>query len=435
MENINQTSTPASVDKIPAMRPEDTLKTPDVIPVLRPEDTFKKAPDLVESIDTAADGSSEERDAAIKQLADLDLELRGSDTLGKRTIDDLKRERRDLGLRQTPYKKDLQQAATERENILNPDLPEPSVENTKAESSTSETTSTTSSPEGGSPPPQPERTFTEEEKELRKKIEDGSATLDDIEEYGHLLKYGKEKTQSEKNKEEFSEVAQRIKDGTATEEDKLRYIELKEEINREKLEELDMAWKERAANGDSPALELIAFQDEFNRLNGEELMTDEQRQDFKRFFDEIYKDGIEVNNPENSRIREKFIELGKIEAMIHAQAKIIEGMKKSEKKMKKEVHQAEEAYLNSSNEQDRMQKLTVFRQKALQLEGYQIAINEQASKGREYNIRRRQAAGYIHRKLGTRGLGGNLTFGLHTLAYQMSDVFQNVTIDQTNRFA
>lgn len=268
------------------------------------------------------------------------------------------------------------------------------------------------------------------EKELKDKIQEGNATPEDLEEFDILTHEGREPDPQQVREQEFKDLAEKIIAGDATEQDKLRYDDLREQRNREKVSDLSQPWIEKAARGENPADELVTYLNKFNELNGDTPLTEAEVKDLKGFLKEVYDGDITSVDFEKSRIRDKFVELGQIEARVIALKEVLKSMKNSEKKMKAETHVAEEQYLSATDPQDRMQKLAVWRQKAIQLEGYQMAINDQASRGRDENIKRRIAAGYIHRKLGTRGLGGNIAFGIKTLGYEVSDAFQDVTIDQ-----
>jgi hypothetical protein len=204
------------------------------------------------------------------------------------------------------------------------------------------------------------------------------------------------------------------------------------------LEELDSAWRTTAESGKDPAEAMIAYYNKLAEQDGGQPLSDNEQAEFKKYMKEIYQDGV-LPTPEgknSAAIREKFVELGKIEAQLVALKAMIEKMKKDEKKMKSEVDNAEGSYLAEQNPQEKMRKLNDFRTKALRLEGYQIAINGQASEGRKQNIKRRQAVGFIHRNLGSKGLKGNMIFGMVTLAHETVDAFADVTVDQVrDRFA
>lgn len=222
---------------------------------------------------------------------------------------------------------------------------------------------------------------------------------------------------------------------TLSPEEEARLLEIDPE---KKLESKDQAWKAIAASGDNPADAMIEYFDLQAEIDGTDKLSESEKKDFRNFMAEIYKEGVLPNlEGRNSRlIREKFIELGQIEAQMVALKGVVENMKQGEKKMKQDVDRAEDDYLSEKDPEERMKKLNIWRTKALRLEGYQIAINGQASRGRELNIKRRQAVGLIHRKLGTKGLVGNMIFGAVTAGHEFVDAFANVTVDQVrDRFA
>ncbi len=200
--------------------------------------------------------------------------------------------------------------------------------------------------------------------------------------------------------------------------------------NETELEKLDGAWREMAGAGKNPAEGMIAYMKKEAEIN-EKPLEEKDLMELRRFMKEVYKDGINLT-PEgknSQKIREEFVKLGRIEAQILALKQIVEDMKSKEGTVKAEVNRLENSYLDEKDPAERMRKLNAWRTQALRLEGYQIAINDQAARGRQAHIDRLQAAGQIHRKLGTKSLAANIIFGARTAAYQVSDAFQDITID------
>lgn len=210
--------------------------------------------------------------------------------------------------------------------------------------------------------------------------------------------------------------------------------------NEEELERLDKDWRETAGKGKNPGEAMIAYMKKDAEMRNEPIPENEIAE-LRKFMKEVYKDGVKTPEGRNSaEIRKRFIELGQLEAQIIALKHLVKDMKEKESEMKKKVDGLEDSYHSEKDDTERIKRLNAWRTAALQLEGYQMATNDQAKRGRQANIQRREAAGYIHRKLGTKvRLGsaaiGNMLYGAGTAYHEMADVFLDVTIDQARRFA
>lgn len=218
--------------------------------------------------------------------------------------------------------------------------------------------------------------------------------------------------------------------------EKVAQPETPEQKSKRELGELDAKWRDTAARGEDPTEGMIAWMNKNAEMQGLTLPEGEAQR-FRDLMQEVYKDGA-ITTPEgkfSSDIREKFIEMGRLDAEIVALKGLIARLKEGEKKLKAEQVEAEEAYLKEQNPTERQVKYREYELKTGNLQGYQMAINDSAGRGREANIERRRIAGWIHRKLGSRNLIGNLLFGARTAIYEMSDEFQDRTIDKVrNQF-
>jgi len=200
--------------------------------------------------------------------------------------------------------------------------------------------------------------------------------------------------------------------------------------NEDELKKLDTSWREIAGKGDNPGEAMIAYMQKEAEIGGEPI-PEKDISELRRFMKDVYKEGGKLNleSKNSAEIKKKFVELGQLEAQIIALKTLVKEMKAKADGMKDKVDALENSYISEDDPAQRLLKLNAWRTSALQLEGYQLAVNDQAARGRQVNIDRRNAAGFIHRKLGTKGLIGNVLYGSRTAIYELSDTFQDISID------
>lgn len=183
-------------------------------------------------------------------------------------------------------------------------------------------------------------------------------------------------------------------------------------------QELDTDYQtalEKMARGEDATEEVINFNKKLAEAMGYTI-TKQDEQDAREQVKGILNPERK-NSPESAKMRhikEKLTELARYELQLQNQAKIINEMNKNEKDLKQKVNDAESAYVNASNPDQKQQNLQIFRRESVRLGNYQEAIKTQKSLGRDILVKRRQARGYIHRKLGTHGFLYNMGFGAGT---------------------